>query len=163
MKLLYFLVLIFVFIACQSGARYTAIKKERAEYFSNKKSPSVKNYDSLIQFIEDWKNTPYEYGGMDENGIDCSGFTSLAFLKVYGKELPRTARDQYLKGRKISQSRLLRGDLVFFKGVRSRGIDHVGIYLEDGKFAHATESRGIIISELSETYYEDRYIGACRY
>ena len=85
-------------------------------------------------------------------------------LRVYHKQIPRVSRDQYSKGRKIMRSRLQKGDLVFFKGMsRRRGIDHVGIYLGNNSFAHASQKKGVIISSLTDTYYKKRYAGACRY
>jgi lipoprotein Spr len=84
-------------------------------------------------------------------------------LHVYNLPAPRTAQEQYNKGRKLSDSRIERGDLVFFRNVRGKGVDHVGVYLGDGKFAHATESAGVVISNLNEDYYRKRYFGACRY
>jgi lipoprotein Spr len=118
---------------------------------------------SLHGYVNEWLGTPYKYGGMSKQGTDCSGFTRQVMLHVYNKHIPRQSKDQYAKGTRIAQSRIEPGDLVFFNRIRSRGIDHVGIYLGKGKFAHASEKSGVTISSLYEDYYQSRYVGACRY
>lgn len=160
---------IFLVSACASTARYKAIKKSRQEQnqsqnnYSSRKRHDSKFNTQLENYIQDWIGVPYKYGGLGKNGIDCSGFTLTVFNDVYNYELPRTALDQYNSGRKISSTYLNEGDLVFFRGVRGTGIDHVGIYLSDDKFVHASTSVGVTISDLSEEYYAKRFVGACRY
>ena len=117
----------------------------------------------MAQFVDEWLGVPYKFGGMSKSGIDCSGLTSTIFTNVYSIDLPRTARDQYINGRKIRLNQARTGDLVFFRGVRGSGIDHVGIFLSDKRFVHASISDGVIISDLSEDYYSDRFVGVCRY
>lgn len=102
----------------------------------------------------------YKYGGTTTSGFDCSGFTSYVF-EQFGIELPRTSRDQATVGTKVAKSELQAGDLVFFN-TSGKGISHVGIYLGDGTFAHASTSRGVIITELSDSYYAKRYVTARR-
>ena len=100
---------------------------------------------------------------MSKKGVDCSGFTSRVMEDVYNIQIPRTAEEQYENGRKISDGRMRAGDLVFFRNVRGKGIDHVGVYLGNKSFAHASNNAGVIISDLDEDYYRKRYVGACRY
>jgi lipoprotein Spr len=159
MKWIYLVILIFSFSACHSTAKYKAIKKSRQNY---KRTYSYNNTELKI-FIKSWLGVPYKYGGLSKKGIDCSGFTSIVYNKVYDYKLPRIALDQYKSGRKIRFGQLSEGDLVFFRGVIGAGIDHVGIFLEDGKFVHASTSIGVTISDLSEEYYKSRFVGACRY
>jgi lipoprotein Spr len=83
--------------------------------------------------------------------------------EVYNIKVPRTAQEQYNNGDKIRDSWRSPGDLVFFKNIRGQGIDHVGIYLGDNRFAHAAESKGVVVSDLDENYYRKRYVGSCRY
>jgi cell wall-associated NlpC family hydrolase len=106
---------------------------------------------------------PYKYGGMTKRGIDCSGFASLVYKECFGKSIPRISSDQYEQGTRVTQRNLQSGDLVFFSNVRYGKIDHVGIFLGNKRFVHATESSGVTISLLSEKYYEKRYAGARRY
>lgn len=103
-----------------------------------------------------WLNTPYRYGGKTKSGTDCSGFVSEVFRKVYGKELERSSDGQAKKDvHKVGKRQLKTGDLVFFRTApRSRKIDHVGIYLKDGRFIHASTSKGVIVSSLHEAYYK---------
>lgn len=159
MKYLLFLILIFSFISCQSTAKYRSIKNSRKINYQKKVSYSK----DLNYYLDEWLGVPYKYGGMSKRGVDCSGLTTIIFKDVYSIELPRTARDQYIKGRKIGLNQIREGDLVFFRGVRGSGIDHVGIYLSEGEFVHASISGGVIISNLNDDYYNDRFVGVCRY
>ena len=110
--------------------------------------------------MDSWYGTRYVYGGTTKNGIDCSAFTREMYRGAYGIELPRTAREQYGRVRKISSTELREGDLVFFN--TTGGVSHVGMYLGNNKFVHASTSRGVTISDLYETYYITHFIGAGR-
>jgi len=92
-------------------------------------------------------------------GTDCSGFVGAVYRTVYNKNLARNSADMLrLNCRSISRQNLREGDLVFFATGLTRRVSHVGIYLKDGKFAHASSSKGVIISNLSETYYQRRWV-----
>jgi lipoprotein Spr len=114
----------------------------------------------LISFMEDWYGTPYQFGGDNKKGIDCSAFTCVLMDTVYGRTLPRTAKSQYNSNTKIKREDLKEGDLVFFN--TNGGISHVGVYLANNKFIHAAASGGVMISDLNEEYFRRRYIGAAR-
>ena len=88
-------------------------------------------------------------------GTDCSGFTSAVYKKVYHHKLKRSSEEQRTKNcRKVAKRNLKEGDLVFFhNGRKKRKATHVGIYLKDGRFVHASTSRGVIVSRLEEDYY----------
>lgn len=118
--------------------------------------------DVLRKAIAKWLGTPYRYGGMSLSGIDCSGFTTVIFNEVYGIQLPRRAKDQYLLGRSVEVSSLKQGDLVFFQLPKTRAVSHVGIYLSDGQFAHASTSSGVMYSSLKEDHWVKLYKGARR-
>ena len=114
----------------------------------------------LLEFLEEWYGTPYRYGGTTKSGVDCSAFTGFLLSSVYGVALPRNSRQQFAFVKKIKKSELLEGDLVFFS---SRGrISHVGVYMGNNKFAHASTSSGVMISDLDESYFSRRYAGAGR-
>jgi lipoprotein Spr len=114
----------------------------------------------LYGCIDDWWGTRYRYGGNSRKGIDCSAFTGKIFEAVHGLCLPRTAREQYMACARISQDQLQEGDLVFFN--TRGGISHVGVYLGDQYFVHASTTRGVVISRLDEDYYRARFMGAGR-
>ncbi|MGZ9586737.1 C40 family peptidase [Paenibacillus marinisediminis] len=102
----------------------------------------------------------YKYGGTTTKGFDCSGFVGYVFDK-YEIDLPRTSSGMYDEGTKVKKSELRPGDLVFFN-TSGKGVSHVGIYVGDNKFAHASTSKGTRIDSLSMDYYENRYVGAKR-
>jgi cell wall-associated NlpC family hydrolase len=114
----------------------------------------------LYEHIEDWYGTRYRYGGEGRSGIDCSAFTRMLVNSSYAVALPRTAHQQYAASMRVDYSELKEGDLVFFN--TRGGISHVGVYLHNGRFVHASSSRGVMISDLSDGYYHSRYIGAGR-
>jgi lipoprotein Spr len=115
------------------------------------------NKDLLI-FILDWRGTPYCYGGSSKSCTDCSGFTSNLYAEIYKKEIPRISSAIYNNSMPIKKPALYEGDLVFFATSGSGRISHVGVYLWDGYFAHASSSQGVIISRLREGYYKKTFV-----
>lgn len=115
---------------------------------------------SLFSFIDEWWATRYRYGGSSKKGIDCSAFTSLLMGTVFAVKLPRTAREQYNECEKLVREELEEGDLVFFN--TRGGVSHVGVYLGDNYFVHASTNNGVTINTLDETYYSRRFIGGGR-
>jgi len=116
---------------------------------------------SLLDAVDEWYGVRYRVGGTSKSGVDCSGFTVAVYAAAYGMMLPRVSRDQYRLSRKISTTELKEGDLVFFN-TNGRGVSHVGVYLGNNKFIHASVSRGVMVSDLFETYYLRRFVGAGR-
>ena len=117
----------------------------------------------LLIFMDQWYGVPYHYGGVSRSGIDCSAFSSLLLSSVYNEnKLPRMSADQYKATKRISKKDLQEGDLVFFhtygKGHR---VTHVGVYLYNDRFVHASVS-GVQINSMAEGYYESHYVGAGR-
>lgn len=117
---------------------------------------------SLLLAIEEWYGTPYLWGGSTHRGIDCSAFTQAIYLAVYGISLPRVSRDQHKRTRRVPITDLKEGDLVFFN-TRGRGVTHVGVYLNNNKFAHASSGQGVMVSDLYDEFYMKRYLGAGRW
>lgn len=104
--------------------------------------------------VADWIGVPYRYGGTNKRGVDCSGFSSSIYKKVYKTKIGRTTDDQQKTSRKVNKQELKEGDLVFFSNKRlSKKPTHVGIYLKDNKFVHASSSKGVMINNLKEDYY----------
>lgn len=110
----------------------------------------------LYQFVYDWLGTPYRLGGNTERGIDCSGFAYQLYDKVFNTVIGNNSRNIFSMVNPVNKEELKEGDLVFFK-IKSRSISHVGVYLGDDKFAHASSSRGVMISNLNEPYWKRYY------
>jgi len=109
----------------------------------------------LRQHYQDWRGTRYRAGGLSHTGVDCSGFTALTFRDVYGIQLPRTAHEQAMRGMPVDRDSLQPGDLVFFK--RGRSGDHVGIYLGNDEFMHASSRQGVVISSMNSIYWRGKF------
>ncbi|MBO4984495.1 MAG: C40 family peptidase [Bacteroides sp.] len=120
------------------------------------------NHDLYLQSAQ-WLGTPYRVGGTDRQGIDCSGLSRQLYRKVYGERLSRTTKKQYQEARQIYLKDLAEGDLLFFSSPASpKKVAHVGIYLKNNKFIHATTGKGVIISDLGEEYYRKHFLRAGR-
>ncbi|MFM1793994.1 MAG: hypothetical protein RL642_379 [Bacteroidota bacterium] len=131
--------------------RYAILLDIEVEQLSNKK---------LIEYIHQWWAVPYRIGGSTMSGIDCSNFVKGLTGYAYGLDLPRTSREQAAYCREITREELKEGDLVFFN--TGRGISHVGLYMANNKFVHASTSMGVVISSLDEPYWKRRYVKSGR-
>lgn len=117
----------------------------------------------LVDVILNWLGTRYRFGGDTRRGIDCSAFTRMVYTETTGAVLPRTAVTQADVGMRIDKTSDLRfGDLVFFRTRRYARITHVGVYLGDGLFAHASSRYGVTVSSLESGYYNARFCGGSR-
>lgn len=114
----------------------------------------------LLESVDEWYGTRYRLGGMTKKGVDCSAFVQAVFASAFGLTIPRTAREQYRVSQKLSRTELKEGDLLFFN--TTGGVSHVGIYLQNNKFIHASVSRGVTISDMFEPYYLKRFVSAGR-
>lgn len=116
------------------------------------------NHKLYINAAE-WIGTPYRAGGDNKRGTDCSGLVSQLYKKVYHTRLSRSTDGQLKESHKVSRRNLCEGDLVFFTSRSSRKkVAHVGIYLKNGKFIHASTSQGVIVSDLKEQYYTRHWL-----
>ena len=111
--------------------------------------------------VRQWEGTPHKLGGSGHQGIDCSGFVQRLYRNVYGRHIPRSTALQVKSGRPVGKDRLRTGDLVFFR-LPHKG-RHVGIYLSRSEFAHASTSKGVIISSLQDRFWRRSYWTARRY
>jgi lipoprotein Spr len=118
----------------------------------------VRNVDVKSKIMDqyaDWKGVRYRLGGESKRGIDCSAFVQRTFREQFGMDLPRSTYEQEDMGKQIQRAKLRPGDLVLFRaGSTGR---HVGIYLGNDKFVHASTSSGVTISSLSDNYWDKRY------
>lgn len=114
----------------------------------------------LYSFITNWYGTPYRFGGQNEKGVDCSGFANILYKEIYNIQLPRASKDIAKNIKRKYTKNLKEGDLVFFTFGKSNEINHVGVYLHNNKFVHASTSKGVIISDLTEPWYGN-YLAKC--
>lgn len=145
-------IIIISIISCHTSKKYS-----RNDHIQNKNSPS--NEERKINtFINLWLGTPYLYGGNTQKGIDCSALVQLFYKEIYNINIPRTSLAQYNIAKKITIENATLGDLVFF-AINSKQINHVGIYIAQHTFLHASTSKGVIRSQLTEPYYKKYFIG----
>jgi len=160
-----------------STAADSIIFAQMTEHFSAKKTATASPSDEeLITFYESqgikfdsacsrielyreifgWLGVKYKYAGLNKSGVDCAGFVKNICNPVYGTKLSGSAGDHFNKCFPIERDELEEGDLVFFK-INKTYISHIGIYLGNGKFAHAAVHGGVMINDLSEEYYNKYY------
>ena len=163
-RYLFLLLLPLLLGSCRTAApRYDYQELARA---SLRLGIDIEMEDNHALYVEssNWLGVPYQSGGTTLRGVDCSGLTSAIYGKVYRKELERNADDQRKEDcRKVKKRKLREGDLVFFhNGRKKKRATHVGIYLKDKKFIHASSSQGVIISDLDEEYWDKHWLSGGR-
>ncbi len=163
-----FLLLIFTCLGvnAQSGPNDASLKgidTVQAIAFFESHGLVVNNCEKQGMYLEvyKWIGTPYRYGGETEKGLDCSGFSNKIYENYFGKTLQGGSRDIFKTVQPIDLDFATEGDLLFFT-IRKGQISHVGIYLGNGKFVHATTRAGVIISDLGEPYYQRTFFAAGR-
>ncbi len=151
--------------AAQKKFDLSSIIKKYSSKENNKNltSEQISAREKILMEIIKYIDTPYKYGGNTQDGIDCSAFTQSVYDKTLAIELQRSARDQFQEGDVVGDKEDLQfGDLVFFNTRRRVKPGHVGIYIGDHLFAHASSQNGVIISSLDEEYYSKRFMGGRR-
>ncbi|MEY1577395.1 bifunctional murein DD-endopeptidase/murein LD-carboxypeptidase [Providencia manganoxydans] len=121
---------------------------------------SVDTKSKIMEQYANWKGVSYRLGGTTKSGVDCSSFVQRTFIEQFGVALPRTTSEQESSGKSVSRNSLKAGDLVLFK--TGRRMKHVGIYIGDNKFVHASTSSGVIVSEMTNEYWNKRYYAGRR-
>ena len=152
----YFLILLLIVIILPScGTKRNAVSSTKAaraaEVMANLKSKD------LYRFITDWTGVKYQLGGMDKKGIDCSGFALILERDIYGLTLPRRSKDQAEVIQKRDKSKLKEGDLIFF-AFGGNEVDHVGVYLNNDFFVHASTIRGVVVDDLKLPIYQQAIV-----
>ena len=159
-------VLVFTLVNCAPSVRYTRTGGQARvspksyvvpgnwDYRKDYKVPPSR----LASVISSYIGIPYRWGGMSRQGVDCSGFVCMVYLEVNRAQLPHSTRKLRKQGKSIPLRQARAGDLVFFRTGWARGVNHVGIFLGDGRFAHASSSKGVIYSNLNENYYNERFV-----
>lgn len=154
------MLVIAVIAACSHSPERDAPKISYVAGAKVDRSNSESVREKLYTQYKEWKGTKYKIGGLGRQGIDCSGFTYVTFKSQFGVVLPRSTEVQAELGKDIGKGQLRAGDLVFFK--TGMFVRHVGIYLERGRFLHASTTRGVMISRLDDGYWKAAYWKARR-
>ena len=151
------------YVSFGKSTGYIAMDAARGAHFADYEGTlaTIDVTEAIIDYAYTYLGTPYTYGGSSYSGTDCSGFTMRVFGE-YGYSLPHSCTGQYWLCTPVTTAERQRGDLVFFTAWGYGGFEHVGIYLGGGAFIHASSSKGVIVSYLSETYWSENYIGAAR-
>ncbi len=158
------------FTSCSPAMRYSNVeaiepivtKLEVKEKSENSFNSEAEIQNALVKEITNYLGLRYRKSGDGEKGIDCSAFVVLVFKNAFGIELPRTSYEQFKLGRLITNFDSLKaGDLLFFN-TTGRRASHVGIYIGNNLFAHASVKEGVIISSIYDAYYRKRFNGAKR-
>lgn len=152
--------LLILFFSCRSKQEAVLLPhdfkgpKELSRLYGVRITPDDNIY--LYNAGAHWLGVRHRLGGMNKNGVDCSGFVHIIYKEIYGVKLARTAADMLKRNcKKTSRGKLQEGDLVFFQTGRGKKKkpNHVGIYLKNGRFIHVSTSRGVMVSRLDEPYY----------
>ena len=153
---------LFVLVLCLTGCRTAAPPLDYRALVRAADRLGVdigpKDHHALYLEAAQWIGTPYRSGGQSRKGTDCSGFVRQVYKKVYGIDLPRSTTEQVEEGKRVRRRKLREGDLMFFHGSKRRRANHVGIYLKEGKFVHASTSRGVMVSRLDEDYWNEHWL-----
>lgn len=146
---------------CSPSVRYTRGSKPasggKTQFSIPKESlPSVSKSE-LERAVSSYLGIPYKYGGTTRKGMDCSGFVYLVYKQVYRVNLPRSSGRMWKLGRIIPPKLARPGDLIFFRGGFFNRINHVGIYMGENRFVHASSTNGVIYSNMEDEYYSRRF------
>jgi probable lipoprotein NlpC len=135
------------------GAGYPPLVTARPDAVDLADTERIK--EILYQQINEWQGVRHQMGGLSKKGIDCSGFVYVTFLSKFGIKIPRSTELQAIAGYSVLFKKLTAGDLVFFRtGIKSR---HVGIYVENNVFIHASKGGGVVMSRLDDSYWRKKY------
>jgi cell wall-associated NlpC family hydrolase len=149
-------------LSCASPPRFTPMTKPNQPDLESKIDK-----ERMGRVIKSYLGVPYQKNGSSLFGIDCSGLVVEVYRRYGGLDLPHDVDKLYKMVKKVKRNELVYGDLVFFaldyaKHLDDNQVSHVGIYIDEGKFVHSSETKGVIISSLDDPYYDRRYIGARR-
>lgn len=145
---------------CSRPEKYNRTELRDKVHVAKEKSPKHK---SLEMFVQKWLGTPYKYGGTSKKGIDCSGYVLRVYKRYYSFEVLHNAASIFddPRGKEVKKTQLQEGDLVFFGD--GNKISHIGIYLGENRFTHASTSQGVTITPLDDSYWQPKYKGARRF
>jgi murein DD-endopeptidase / murein LD-carboxypeptidase len=160
----YLFIFCMAFLSWKASAQNIQERYQRS-YFSEELGYEIDTIinPGLYSTVVDWLSTHYRYGGKNQQGIDCSGFASVLYRNAYNLMLSGGSARIFAEDVvPVEKENLQEGDLVFFR-IRKKRISHVGVYLGKNKFAHATRSAGVVVSDLNDPYYRKYYYKAGRH
>lgn len=143
-----------------TGVKVSVETFHASENYTENQTPSVSGSD-IVATAKTCLGVPYVWGGESMSGFDCSGLVQYVYAQN-GISINRTCTTQYKQGTYVDKNSLQPGDLVFFENTYATGISHVGIYIGDGEFIHASSTKGVTIAQLSNSYWTSHYYGARR-
>ncbi|WP_370581524.1 C40 family peptidase [Pasteurella sp. 19428wF3_WM03] len=149
---LFFIATTMTLFACSSGN----LERDAEDYHINYKGQIDDPIMAMTLLSEqqyEWAGTPYVLGGQSRRGVDCSGFVQKTFFDRFNISLPRTTKEQAKYGKLVRKEDIQTGDLIFFKTGRGPNGYHVGIYVKDDKFLHASTKGGVIYSSMNTPYW----------
>lgn len=140
------------------GTVHHADKNRGGGYHQSSKNLTPAQEKELVSEAKKWIGTKYRYGGHSRAGTDCSGMVMEVYKKVCDVKLPRSSRDQQAFCKRVKRDNLRKGDLVFFStGKSNNSVSHVGLYIGDGEIIHASATKGVMISNLNDKYFQRTY------
>jgi len=146
-----------VFFSCSQKQQRLNIINDNQQTISHSKISDINTVKNLIlKEFKGWEGTPHKMGGNSKRGIDCSGFAHHIYTKLFNLNVPRTTRQFFTTGIKINKTQLKPGDLVAFKPHSYPR--HVGVYIGNNKFIHASTTKGVMMSDLSNPYWIKHYV-----
>ncbi|MDR0418930.1 MAG: C40 family peptidase [Prevotellaceae bacterium] len=157
------LLLLLIGSACASSRYTSATNAKFYEEYSKKLGVEFKGNENkaIIKESAQWLGVKYKYGGVNKRGVDCSAFIGHVYKEAVGITLPRTSSVIAKSLNTVSKKNLQCGDIIFFTNKEKR-VSHVGMYLADDKFIHASSSRGVVVDRLSTPYWTRYYAGSGR-
>lgn len=150
--------------SCRMSRDISSINFRELAYASLTLGFDIEEHDNHQLYLEAarWIGVPYRMSGTTKSGVDCSGLTCSLYAKIYDYKLSRSSKEQYFRDciRVVSRKQLQLGDLVFFSssGLSVEEIDHVGLYLKEGRFIHASSSRGVVVDNLTTPYWSQKLV-----
>lgn len=155
----------FILILCLAVPAFAGKKRSSQKKKSSLKKDNPTSENHLVKEMLRHLGVQYRSGGTNSGGLDCSGYVKLVYRNVYGLDLPHQSRSLFTSSdmERVPLDNLKTGDLLFFTpSKKSKRVNHVGIYLSDGRFVHAASGRGVVVSGLDEQHWYERIAGARR-
>lgn len=157
LKAVCFAIFSLILTACSSTTSTNSENPKQRKIIKSALNDQIMVISNLSEHQREWKGTRYRLGGTTKQGIDCSAFMQLTFRDLFGIKLPRTTTEQARVGTQVAKKDIRTGDLVFFKTGRGPNGKHVGVYVKNGQFLHASTRGGVIYSDMNSPYWSKAF------